>query len=155
MNRFCWGSEEFFNEAFRSPNLKTCFSFALRCPQDFHQAQQFWCGQVETGPNGQKWMGKLKFCMHPRAKLKHVLWLGDLKASLINCTAITHHLISNDHMWHMTFCNFTKNPLKHKWPHQLCKKFVKETIFNIWRNEKYFSVLLIYQLFGYNLGKIQ
>ena len=39
------------------------------------------------------------------------------------------------------------------WPHQLCKKFVKETIFNIWRNEKYFSVLLIYHLFGYNLGK--
>ena len=21
--------------------------------------------------------GKLKFCMHPRAKVKHVLWLGD------------------------------------------------------------------------------
>ena len=29
------------------------------------------------------------------------------------------------------------------WPHQLCKKLVKETIFNIWKNEKYFSVLLI------------
>ena len=28
----------------------------------------------------------------------------------------------------------------------LCKKLVKETIFNVWRNEKYFSVLLIYQL---------
>ena len=41
------------------------------------------------------------------------------------------------------------------WPHQLCKKFAKETIFNIWRNEKYFLVSLIYQLFGYNLGKIQ
>ena len=40
------------------------------------------------------------------------------------------------------------------WPHQLCKKLVKETIFNIWRNEKYFSDLLIYQLFGYNFGKI-
>ena len=39
--------------------------------------------------------------------------------------------------------------------HQLCKKFVKETIFNIWRNKKYFLVLLIYQLFGYYLGKIQ
>ena len=39
--------------------------------------------------------------------------------------------------------------------HQLCKKLVKKTIFNIWRNEKYFSVLLIYQLFGYNFGKIQ
>ena len=39
--------------------------------------------------------------------------------------------------------------------HQLCKKFAKETIFNIWRNEKYLLVLLIYQLFGYYLGKIQ
>ena len=38
-------------------------------------------------------MGKLKFCMHPRAKLKHVLLLGDLKASLINCTVITRHLM--------------------------------------------------------------
>ena len=43
----------------------------------------------------------------------------------------------------------------HIWPHQLCKKMVKETIFNIWRNEKYFPVLLIYQLFGYNFGKIK
>ena len=32
---------------------------------------------------------------------------------------------------------------------------VKETIFNICINEKYFSLLLIYQLFGYNFGKIQ
>ena len=39
------------------------------------------------------------------------------------------------------------------WPHQLCKKLVKETIFNIWRNEKYFSVLLTYQLLGYNFAK--
>ena len=39
--------------------------------------------------------------------------------------------------------------------HQLCKKLVKETIFNIWRHEKYFLVLLIYQLFGYYFGKIQ
>ena len=45
--------------------------------------------------------------------------------------------------------------LHNNWLHQLCKKFSKETIFNIWRNEKYFLVLLIYQLFGYNLGKIQ
>ena len=44
---------------------------------------------------------------------------------------------------------------QHYWPHQLCKKFAKETIFDIWRNEKYFLVLLIYQLFGYYLGKIQ
>ena len=31
--------------------------------------------------------------MHPRAKLKHVLLLGDIKASLINCTVITRHLM--------------------------------------------------------------
>ena len=30
------------------------------------------------------------------------------------------------------------------WLHQLCNKFAKETMFNIWRNEKYFLVLLIY-----------
>ena len=41
------------------------------------------------------------------------------------------------------------------WLHQLCKKFTNEPIFNIWRNEKYFLVLLIYQLFGYYLGKIK
>ena len=40
-------------------------------------------------------------------------------------------------------------------PYQLGNKFPKETILNIWRNEKYFSDLLIYQLFGYNLAKIQ
>ena len=31
----------------------------------------------------------------------------------------------------------------------------RNNIQNIWRNEKYFLVQLIYQLFGYNLGKIQ
>ena len=30
----------------------------------------------------------------------------------------------------------------------LYKTFTKETIFNIWINKKYFSVLLIYQLFA-------
>ena len=44
---------------------------------------------------------------------------------------------------------------KKKCSDQLGNKFTKETIFNIWRNEKYFSDLLIYQLFGYNLAKIQ
>ena len=28
------------------------------------------------------------------------------------------------------------------WLHQLCKKLAKETIFNIWRNEKYFRFCL-------------
>ena len=36
----------------RSPTHKTCFSFALGCPQDFNFARQFWCGRVETGLNG-------------------------------------------------------------------------------------------------------
>ena len=54
-------------------------------------------------------------------------------------------------------CHVMQN---HNWHHQLCKKFAKETIFNIWRNEKWeisniFFVLLICQLFGYYLGKIQ
>ena len=35
-------------------------------------------------------------------------------------------------------------------PYQLGNKCSKETILNIWRNEKYFSILLIYQLYGYN-----
>ena len=34
-------------------------------------------------------------------------------------------------------------------------KCPKETILDIWRNEKYFSDLLMYQLFGYDLAKIQ
>ena len=75
-------SAAILNETFWSPNLKTCFSFSLRCPQDLHQARPFWCGWVENGQNGQKWMGKCKCCVHPRAKLKHVLWSGDLNASL-------------------------------------------------------------------------
>jgi hypothetical protein len=84
------------NDTFYPPNHKTHFSFALGCPQDFNFAWQFWCGRVETGLNWRKWMGKLKLCMHSRAKLKHVLWLGDLKASLINCIAITRHLLASD-----------------------------------------------------------
>ena len=39
-------------------------------------------------------------------------------------------------------------------PYQLGNKFPKETILNIWTNEKYFSDFLIYQLFGYILAKI-
>ena len=37
--------------------------------------------------------------------------------------------------------------------YQLGNKFPKETILNIWRNEKYFSDLLIYQLFGSQFGQ--
>ena len=36
-------------------------------------------------------------------------------------------------------CHVMQN---HNWHHQLCKKFAKETIFNIWRNEKYFLFCL-------------
>ena len=87
-------SLELTNDSFYPPNHKTHFSFALWCPQDFNFALQFWCGRVETGLNRWKWMEKLKFCMHPRTKLKHVLWLGDLKASLTDCAAITRHLMN-------------------------------------------------------------
>ena len=57
-----------FNEAFRSLNHKTCFSFALKCL------------------NGQNSRVKLKSYRHFRAKLKHVLWLGleHFKTSLRN-----------------------------------------------------------------------
>ena len=44
---------------------------------------------------------------------------------------------------------------KDQCPYQLGNKFPKETTLSIWKNEKYFSDLLIYQLFGYNLVKIQ
>ena len=37
-------SEELLNEAFRSPNHKICFSFALKCLQDFNFAWYFWYG---------------------------------------------------------------------------------------------------------------
>ena len=40
---------------------------------------------VETGLNRQNGWAKLKSYRHLRAKLKHDLQLGDLKASLINC----------------------------------------------------------------------
>ena len=44
------------------------------------------------------------------------------------------------------------------WPHQLNKKFGKETIFNIWKNEKcFFSfayLSAVWLLFGQNLIKI-
>ena len=70
------------NEAFRSPDNKTFFSFILGCPQDFNLAWPF-CpfGSVSTLPyqNGRT---KLKSCGYPRIKLKNVLLSGDLKASL-------------------------------------------------------------------------
>ena len=79
--------ESFFvailNEAFRSPDHKTFFSFILGYPQDFNFVRLFWCGWVETGLNRRNGQAKLKSCGHPRIKLKkNVLWSGDLKALL-------------------------------------------------------------------------
>ena len=42
--------------------------------------------------------------------------------------------------------------------HQLCKKFVKGLLVNIWRNERhkfFFTNCFFYQLFNYYLGNIQ
>ena len=70
----------FFNEALWSPIHKTCFSFALGCIQNLHFPINF-CpfSPVLTQPqqNGRAWC---KSCVHLRAKLKHILWLGDLNA---------------------------------------------------------------------------
>ena len=46
---------------------------------------------------GKNEWGKCKFCMHPRAKLKHVLWLGpgDLKDSLKNAAEKSIHNMSS------------------------------------------------------------
>ena len=66
------------------PTTKHFLSFILGCPQDFNFARPFWYGWVETGLNGRNGRAKLKSYRHFRAKLKHVLWLGDPKASLSN-----------------------------------------------------------------------
>ena len=63
---------------------KHIFSFILGCPHDFNFDRPFLYGWVETGLNGQNGWANSKSCRHFRAKLKHVLWLGDLKASLSN-----------------------------------------------------------------------
>ena len=53
-----------------------------------------------------------------------------------------------------TIHDLALSPLVSK-THLLGNKFTKETILFHWINEKYFSVLLIYQLFDYNSAKIQ
>ena len=66
------------------PTTKHFFSFILGCPQDFNFARPFRpFSPVSTQPY-QNGRAKLKSYRHFRAKLKHVLWLGDLKASLSN-----------------------------------------------------------------------
>ena len=86
-------SVEFLNEALRSPNHKTCFSFAQKCLEDLLQFHPFSPFSTQPYQNGQ---ANCKSYRHFRAKLKHVLWLEDLKASLRNCTEkIIHKSSSN------------------------------------------------------------
>ena len=73
----------FFNEGLRSRNQKTYFSFALGCPQDFNFAWLFRPFSPVSPQPYQNGRAKLKSYGHFKAKLKHVLWLGDLKASYI------------------------------------------------------------------------
>ena len=74
-------------DAFRSPIHKTCFSFSLKCIQNLHFPIYFGrFSPVSTQPH-QNGREKCKSCGHPRAKLKHVLWLRYLKASYINGAA--------------------------------------------------------------------
>ena len=56
----------------------------------------FWCGWVEVGQIGWKIAGFKQICMLPRAKLKHVLWSGDLNEQHINSMEIlTNNSSSN------------------------------------------------------------
>ena len=86
------------NEALRSPNHKRCFSFALKYLYDFNFAQPF-CpfSPVSTRPC-QNWQTNLKSYGSSREKLKHLLWLEDLKASLINCPEKNIHKTSSTYL---------------------------------------------------------
>ena len=72
---------------------KHYFGFILGCPQDFNFARAFRpFSPVSTQPyqNGQ---AKCKSYGHFWAKLKHVLWLGDLKAFPQKNLFINRHLL--------------------------------------------------------------
>ena len=84
-------SEELLNEALRSPNHKTCFSFDLKCLCGILTLPRHFTHPVQFQP------GHTKIAGHFRAKLKYVLWLGDLKASL-SC--------SSKKLIHITPCIF-------------------------------------------------
>ena len=86
-------SVEFLNEALRSPNHKTCFSFAQKCLEDLLQFHPFSPFSTQPYQNGQ---ANCKSYRHFRAKRKHVLWLEDLKASLRNCTEKIDHKSSSN-----------------------------------------------------------
>ena len=48
--------------------------------------------------------------MHPRAKLKHVLWLGDLKASLKNAAEKSFHQTTSNETHHFENIVESRNP---------------------------------------------
>ena len=82
MNHFF---EAILNEAFRSPNHKTFFSFILGCPQDFNFAWPFHpFSPVSTQPYQNGW-AKLKSYKHPRIKLKKCFVVGRPKSFIENC----------------------------------------------------------------------
>ena len=116
--RWCVIAVQFINEALRSPNHKTCFSFALGCPEDFNFPIHFRpFSPVSTQPH-QNCQTKLKSCGPPRAKLKHVLWLGDLKASLKNSIAIFIHNTSSKNQHRLN--NMSKNVTFDPWDSDHC-----------------------------------
>ena len=129
---------ELLNEALRSPNHKTCFSFALKCIQDLHFPIHFGqFGPVSTQPhqNGRAWC---KSCVHLRAKLKHVLWLGDLKASLKNAAEKSFHKTSSTMhcFWKNAFSVIISSDrlpqqseiMSNQSIHRICQKCMKKSI---------------------------
>ena len=98
------------------------FSFALKCIQDLHFPIHFGqFGPVSTQPhqNGRAWC---KSYGHLRAKLKHVLWLGDLKASLSNSIEKFIYKTSSS----VDFC-FLQTIFS-------VKKSTEKLILNLWRS---------------------
>ena len=72
----------------RSPDNKTCFSFALGCIQTCLKLvifQPICPTSTQPHQNGPAFR---QVCMHPRAKLKHVLLSEDLKEQHINTMEI-------------------------------------------------------------------
>ena len=68
----------------------------------------------------------------------------------IGCGVKCHNFLDEDLKAKICLTGSKTRHIRHICPYQLGNKCSKETILNIWRNEKYFSILLIYQLFGYN-----
>ena len=104
-----------------------------------------------TGPNvNQNIFGLLgTFIQHFKFERQHILLCGDHVAALSKVSGTVTETMPPG------FDQIIIRHFIHYCPYQLGNKFPKETILNIWRNDKYFLDLLIYQLFGYNLAKIQ